>query len=213
MVLDAIRTPEPRRSPGAHVEPEGRYAQGSMPARLFATDLHVVVESADPEASLIPGHEIVGTVDRAGSAVDRFKHSDRGRHSMVGWTWVSEIVSERPEISARARSHRLSARRRLASAALRRPALRIRNPTRPYRDGGDADAMRRLSDRLSAPMGNAGEGASRFLRLRARRRHSVGAVVASRARDLRLAGHGDDAAASVSPASSATVWGPAVRPR
>ena len=51
------------------------------------TDLHVVDgELAQPKLSLIPGHEIVGTVERFGEGVERFKIGDRVGVPWLGWT-------------------------------------------------------------------------------------------------------------------------------
>ncbi len=48
------------------------------------TDLHVVDgELPDPKLSLIPGHQIVGSVVRSGDLVDRFAAGDR-----VGVPWL-----------------------------------------------------------------------------------------------------------------------------
>ena len=51
------------------------------------TDLHVVDgELAQPKLSLIPGHEIVGTVERLGEGVEGFKIGDRVGVPWLGWT-------------------------------------------------------------------------------------------------------------------------------
>jgi propanol-preferring alcohol dehydrogenase len=51
------------------------------------TDLHVVDgELANPKLPLIPGHEIVGTVERPGQTVERFKIGDRVGVPWLGWT-------------------------------------------------------------------------------------------------------------------------------
>jgi propanol-preferring alcohol dehydrogenase len=51
------------------------------------TDLHVVDgELAKPKLPLIPGHEIVGTVDELGNGVSRFKIGDRVGVPWLGWT-------------------------------------------------------------------------------------------------------------------------------
>lgn len=48
------------------------------------TDLHIVDGELDhPKLPLIPGHEVVGTVERAGASVDRFQVGDR-----VGVPWL-----------------------------------------------------------------------------------------------------------------------------
>ncbi len=51
------------------------------------TDLHVVDgELSNPKLPLIPGHEIVGTVERSGEGVRRFKIGDRVGVPWLGWT-------------------------------------------------------------------------------------------------------------------------------
>jgi len=51
------------------------------------TDLHVVDgELAQPKLPLIPGHEIVGTVEEKGEGVGRFKIGDRVGIPWLGWT-------------------------------------------------------------------------------------------------------------------------------
>jgi propanol-preferring alcohol dehydrogenase len=51
------------------------------------TDLHVVDgELTKPKLPLIPGHEIVGTVEHPGERVDRFKIGDRVGVPWLGWT-------------------------------------------------------------------------------------------------------------------------------
>jgi len=51
------------------------------------TDLHVVDgELTQPKLPLIPGHEIVGTVQKKGGGVERFKIGDRVGVPWLGWT-------------------------------------------------------------------------------------------------------------------------------
>lgn len=51
------------------------------------TDLHVVDgELPDPKLPLIPGHQIVGTVERVGERVERFAAGDRVGVPWLGWT-------------------------------------------------------------------------------------------------------------------------------
>src|ERR687887_1014217 len=84
MVLDHPGEPlRPRDLP----EPEP--GPGEVRIRVAAcavcrTDLHVVDgELAHPALPLVPGHEIVGRVDRLGPGVDRFAPGDR-----VGVPWL-----------------------------------------------------------------------------------------------------------------------------
>ncbi|MCL5105066.1 MAG: zinc-dependent alcohol dehydrogenase family protein [Armatimonadetes bacterium] len=51
------------------------------------TDLHIVDgELADPKLPIIPGHEIVGSVDKLGEGVERFGVGDRIGVPWLGWT-------------------------------------------------------------------------------------------------------------------------------
>src|SRR5258707_2405241 len=87
MVVDAIRTPLRRADlPEPTVAPEEILLKVHACA-VCRTDLHVVDgELPDPKLPLIPGHEIVGTVIAAGSAVDRFRIGDRVGIPWLGWT-------------------------------------------------------------------------------------------------------------------------------
>lgn len=87
MVLDAPRTPLrlaelPDPSPGA----------GELLIRVHAcgicrTDLHVVDgELTEPALPLVPGHQIVGTVEGAGEGAERFAPGDRVGVPWLGWT-------------------------------------------------------------------------------------------------------------------------------
>ncbi len=51
------------------------------------TDLHVVDgELKEPKLPLVPGHQIVGTVERVGEGVERFAPGDRVGIPWLGWT-------------------------------------------------------------------------------------------------------------------------------
>ena len=51
------------------------------------TDLHIVDgELAEPKLPLIPGHQIVGTVERSGAGASRFAPGDRVGVPWLGWT-------------------------------------------------------------------------------------------------------------------------------
>jgi propanol-preferring alcohol dehydrogenase len=51
------------------------------------TDLHVVDgELADPKPAVVPGHEVVGVVERAGEGADRFAIGTRVGVPWLGWT-------------------------------------------------------------------------------------------------------------------------------
>lgn len=54
---------------------------------ICRTDLHVVDgELAEPELPLVPGHQIVGTVEEAGDGAQRFVAGDRVGVPWLGWT-------------------------------------------------------------------------------------------------------------------------------
>ena len=87
MVLEASRQPlvarsMPIRDPGAD-EVLVRVAA----CAVCRTDLHVVDgELPKPKLPLIPGHEIVGRIERLGEAVQRFHVGDRIGIPWLGWT-------------------------------------------------------------------------------------------------------------------------------
>jgi alcohol dehydrogenase, propanol-preferring len=70
------------------------------------TDLHVVDgELPNPKVPLVPGHEIVGRVERAGQSVARFKAGDRVGIPWLGWTCgeCPFCLSNRENLCSRAR--------------------------------------------------------------------------------------------------------------
>ena len=82
---------------GKPLRPEGEAAAptpgpGQVAIRIGAcgvcrTDLHIVDGELDrPKLPLIPGHEIVGTVDQLGAGVGRLKPGDRVGVPWLGWT-------------------------------------------------------------------------------------------------------------------------------
>jgi propanol-preferring alcohol dehydrogenase len=87
MILDAPG--EPLRVAEAPVpEPgEGQVLLRVHCCAVCRTDLHVVDgELPDPELPLIPGHQIVGTVERLGERADGFTVGDRVGVPWLGWT-------------------------------------------------------------------------------------------------------------------------------
>ena len=57
---------------------------------LCRTDLHIVDgELTDPKLPLVPGHEIIGTVERLGEAAGRFKTGDR-----IGVGWLASTCGK-----------------------------------------------------------------------------------------------------------------------
>jgi alcohol dehydrogenase, propanol-preferring len=83
---------EPGRPLRAGVLPDPEVARGEVLVRVNAcgvcrTDLHVVDgELAEPKLPLVPGHQIVGTVVRAGDGVDAFGPGERVGVPWLGWT-------------------------------------------------------------------------------------------------------------------------------
>jgi propanol-preferring alcohol dehydrogenase len=70
------------------------------------TDLHVIDgELTQPKLPLIPGHEIVGTVEERGKAVERFRLGDRVGVPWLGWSCdeCSYCLSGRENLCDRAR--------------------------------------------------------------------------------------------------------------
>jgi len=87
MVLDAPKTP--LRTADLPV-PEPAPSQVLLRVHACAvcrTDLHVADgELTEPKLPLVLGHQIVGTVERAGAGADRFKAGDRVGVPWLGWT-------------------------------------------------------------------------------------------------------------------------------
>src|SRR3982750_4279914 len=87
MVLDAPGTPLRETS-----LPRPRLRPGDVRLRVHAcgvcrTDLHVADgELPDPKLPLVLGHQIVATVEEAGSSVERFAPGDRVGVPWLGWT-------------------------------------------------------------------------------------------------------------------------------
>ena len=78
LVLHSLPTPEPG--------PEEVLVRVAACA-VCRTDLHVVDgELPEPKLPLIPGHEIVGRVEKAGAAVRRFQPGQRVGIPWLGWT-------------------------------------------------------------------------------------------------------------------------------
>jgi propanol-preferring alcohol dehydrogenase len=87
MILDAPRSPL-RSTELATPEP----GPGQVRVRVHAcgicrTDLHVVDgELTEPKLPLVPGHQIVGRIEKVGDGVDRFALGDRIGVPWLGWT-------------------------------------------------------------------------------------------------------------------------------
>ena len=66
---------------------EGQVLLRVRACAVCRTDLHVVDgELSDPSLPLIPGHQIVGTVEKVGGRTDRFEVGDRVGVPWLGWT-------------------------------------------------------------------------------------------------------------------------------
>jgi len=87
MILDSLgqllrQAEVPTPKPGA-----GQLLIRVRACAVCRTDLHVVDgELPQPKLPLIPGHEIVGIVERLGEGVERFKIGDRVGVPWLGWT-------------------------------------------------------------------------------------------------------------------------------
>ena len=87
MILDSLGQPlrqsdVPTPKPGT-----GQLLIRVRACAVCRTDLHVVDgELTQPKLPLIPGHEIVGTVERLGEGVESFKIGDRVGVPWLGWT-------------------------------------------------------------------------------------------------------------------------------
>jgi alcohol dehydrogenase, propanol-preferring len=87
MILDSLgqllrQAEVPTPKPGA-----GQLLIRVRACAVCRTDLHVVDgELPQPKLPLIPGHEIVGFVERLGEGVERFKIGDRVGVPWLGWT-------------------------------------------------------------------------------------------------------------------------------
>src|SRR5213592_422352 len=87
MLLDAPKKPLQLRD-----VPEPRSETGQLLVRVFAcavcrTDLHIVDdELPEPKLPLIPGHEIVGRVEKVGHDAKKFREGDRVGIPWLGWT-------------------------------------------------------------------------------------------------------------------------------
>ena len=84
--------PEPGRPLGWRLLPDPQPSAGQVRVRVHAcgvcrTDLHIVDgELAHPKLPLVPGHQIVGTVDQLGDEVSGIALGDRVGIPWLGWT-------------------------------------------------------------------------------------------------------------------------------
>src|ERR1700748_2654365 len=78
--LSPVQVPIPKPSPGEILVKVEACA-------VCRTDLHIVDgELPEPKLPLIPGHEIVGRVEKIGRAVKTFHAGDRIGIPWLGWT-------------------------------------------------------------------------------------------------------------------------------
>jgi len=88
----AMVLPEPRRPLEWRLLPDPQPSAGQVRVRVHAcgvcrTDLHIVDgELAHPKLPLVPGHQIVGTVNQLGDEVSGIALGDRVGIPWLGWT-------------------------------------------------------------------------------------------------------------------------------
>ena len=106
MVLEAPGQPlVPRDLPAPNPGP-GQVLVRIAACAVCRTDLHVVDgELPEPKLPLIPGHEIVGRIERVGEDVTRFKPGERVGIPWLGWTCrqCAFCLSDRENLCGRAR--------------------------------------------------------------------------------------------------------------
>jgi alcohol dehydrogenase, propanol-preferring len=87
MVLEAQRMPLVEREVEPPEPGEGQVLVRVLACAVCRTDLHVVDgDLPDPKLPLIPGHQIVGTVEATGDDADRFTVGRRVGIPWLGWT-------------------------------------------------------------------------------------------------------------------------------
>jgi propanol-preferring alcohol dehydrogenase len=87
MVLHAQRQPLRLEEVPAPAPGPGQVLLRVHACGVCRTDLHIVDgELTKPKLPLIPGHQIVGTVDGVGESADRFATGDRVGVPWLGWT-------------------------------------------------------------------------------------------------------------------------------
>ena len=125
-------------------------AAGEIRVRVAAcgicrTDLHVVEGELPPQLdAVVPGHQVVGIVDRCGAGRDALQEGDR-----VGIAWLRVDLRHVPLLPCRQREplptgalHRLSRQRRLRRVCGGARRFRLRRAGGVRRCGGDAAAVR-----------------------------------------------------------------------
>jgi alcohol dehydrogenase, propanol-preferring len=106
MVLEAQREPLVEREVDVPEPAEGQVLVRVLACGVCRTDLHVVDgDLQDPKLPLIPGHQIVGTVEATGPGAERFEPGARVGVPWLGWTdgTCRYCRSERENLCERAR--------------------------------------------------------------------------------------------------------------
>jgi alcohol dehydrogenase, propanol-preferring len=106
MVLEAQREPLVERDVDVPEPAEGQVLVRVLACGVCRTDLHVVDgDLQDPKLPLIPGHQIVGTVEATGPGAERFEPGARVGVPWLGWTdgTCRYCRSERENLCERAR--------------------------------------------------------------------------------------------------------------
>ena len=106
MVLEAQRTPLVPRDLPEPVPGPGQVRLRVLACGVCRTDLHVVDgELPDPKLPVVPGHQIVGTVEAVGAGPARFAPGDRVGVPWLGWTCgeCRFCTTERENLCDRAR--------------------------------------------------------------------------------------------------------------
>jgi propanol-preferring alcohol dehydrogenase len=106
MVLETQRTPLVPRDLPDPLPGAGQVLLRVLACGVCRTDLHVVDgELTEPKLPLVPGHQIVGTVEAVGSGPARFAPGDRVGVPWLGWTCgeCRFCRSERENLCDRAR--------------------------------------------------------------------------------------------------------------
>ncbi len=106
MILDAPGEPLQLRELAMPVPAEGQLLVHVAACAICRTDLHIIdAELPDPKLPLIPGHQIIGRVEKIGERVGRFQIGDRVGIPWLGWACgeCRSCQSERENLCDRAR--------------------------------------------------------------------------------------------------------------
>jgi len=106
MLLESIRTPLILRDVADPIPGPGQIRIRVLACAVCRTDLHVVDgELSNAKLPLIPGHEIVGEIDRLGAGITAFQLGQRVGIPWLGWTCgeCKFCLSGRENLCVRAR--------------------------------------------------------------------------------------------------------------